>query len=160
MIMCHTANSHFALLLQPGLTSQCISSIMQRCWDPFHSVPQNVTRTQRSLSMIPRQALQGAWFHSETTDPAQTLTPACLDPRLLSAVRHGGWITTHPGFIWSYHFWVNSSDTQSRRGSAQLFPKHGQRGSQGGVEGSSWGGGGWEDGKALLGSAVVQGTTG
>ena len=58
MIMCHTANSHFALLLPPGLTSQCISSIMQQHWDPFHCVPRRVPRTRRPPSMIPRQALQ------------------------------------------------------------------------------------------------------
>lgn len=33
----------------------------------------------------------------------------------------GGQITAHPGFIWSYHFWVTSSDT----GSAAVQGNHG-----------------------------------
>lgn len=74
MTLCHTANSHFALLLPPGLTSQCISSIMQRHWDPFHCVPPRVPCTQRSPSMIPRQALQRAlvqqWDHRYSINPA------------------------------------------------------------------------------------------
>lgn len=39
MIMRLGANSHFAVRLPPGLTSQCISSIMQRHWDPFRCAP-------------------------------------------------------------------------------------------------------------------------
>jgi len=160
MIMCHSANSHFALLLQPGLTSQCISSIMQHCWDPFHSVPQHITCTQRSLSTILRQALQPAWFHSETTDMAPSGTPArlpgCSAPlccRAWSLDYHRSRVHLELSFL-GHLKWRSVSH---RELSVTLRAWPGKEWRRGGGKELKRGGGG---GKALLGSTAVQGTTG
>lgn len=160
MFMCHSANSHFALLLPPGLTSQCISSIMQRQWDPFHCVLQHVLCTQRSPCMIPRQALQRAWFNSKTTDTAPTRMPACLVPLCCRA----WWLHYHTSRVhlelsFLGHLKWHSVSQRELSVTPKAWPekeraKESQRGKEGGEEGGGVGG------KALPGSSVVQGTTG
>lgn len=132
MIMCHTANSHFAMLLPPGLTSQCISSIMQRHWDPFHCVAQRAACTQRSPSMIPRQALQCDRLNSAATVTAST-QDACLPPRRSGSQ---GMAVRLPHIQGSSGVIISGSPqvTTSHSGRSQSLPKHGQERSGGEVE--------------------------
>lgn len=159
MIMWHTANSHFASLPLPGLTSQCISSIMQRHWDPFHCVPQHVRSTQRFLRVIPRTG-SAAWFNGETTDiehqpgmpsclPA--FIPACLAPLCCRA----WWLDYHTSRVhlalsFLGHLKWHSALSQSQSMARKATEEERERGVGGG--GGEEGGGG---GKALPGSTVV-----
>lgn len=162
MIMCHTANSHFALLLPPGLTSQCISSIMQRHWDPFHCVPQRAPCTQRSPSMIPRQAVQCEWFNSEATVTASTrdaCLPACPAPRAWWLDYHTSRVHLKLSFLGRLKW--HSVSQRELSVTPKAWPEKERR--RGGSEKArSWREAKEEERKeeALPGSTVVQGTTG
>lgn len=115
MIMCLGANSHFALLLPPGLTSQCISSIMQRHWDPFRCVPRRAALCEHDPQWLCSPVCAAVRPRSQL-QPGMPAWPACSSQ---------GMVVRLPRIQGSSGVIISRSPRVTPTGSAAVRGKHG-----------------------------------